>query len=146
MPIRLVTLDGKETRGEIFLQAAAYQADGLETIGGKLGAEGAHFMAFGDGTRVEQVGLHWIAYVEVAGLPGEVTTLEEIGACRAAVALELVTGETLRGDLLYLLPPGSSNVADLLNDPAARFLVLVDGDRTRYVQRRALTRVTPEGP
>jgi hypothetical protein len=43
--------------------------------------------------------------------------------------------------LLYLLPPGSNRVSDLLNAPTPDFLLLAGGGLTRYVRRDALARV-----
>ena len=141
--VRLVALDGTAMDGEIFLQAAAYEADRLETLSAKLSDQRLRFLPVGDGHRVRLVRSRWIAYLEVAGAPGEIAELEAVGARREPVEMELVTGETLRGDLIFLPPSGNNGVFDLLNAPGDRFLILVDAERTRYVQREALTRVLP---
>jgi hypothetical protein len=140
-PVRLVLFDGKELRGDLFLHAMADEAGRTETIGARLGAEGARFLPLASEGRVQLVRTNWIAYLEVAGTPPEIAELDELGANRATVALELVTGETLCGDLLYLPPAGTSRISDLLNAPGPRFLLLVVGGLTRYVQRDALARV-----
>lgn len=137
IPLRLVTLSGTEIRGDLFLQAATSRSGRRQTISDRL-AEGGRFLPLAAGDRVRLVRAKWIAYLEVEGVPPEVAELEEIGACRAAVELELVTAETLRGDLLYLLPAGSNRVSDLLNAPGSNFLLLVSENLTRYVNRDAL--------
>lgn len=138
--MRLVTVAGTELRGQLFLHAAADLGGRLQTISGRL-AEGARFLPLSVDGKVELVRADWIAYLEVAGATAEIVELEEIGASRAAAELELVTGETLGGDLLYLLPPGGNRVSDLLNAPAPDFLLLAGGGVTRYVRRDALARV-----
>ena len=140
-PVRLVLLNGTELRGDLFLHATADEAGRTETIGARLGAEGACFLPLAHEGRVQLIRTNWIAYLEVAGTPPEIAELEEIGANRATVALELVTGETLCGDLLYLPPPGTNRVSDVLNATGPKFLLLVVGGLTRYVQRDALARV-----
>ena len=138
--MRAVTLAGSELHGQLFLHAAADSGGRLQTISARL-AEGARFLPLSVAGKVELVRADWIAYLEVAGATPEIAELEEIGASRAAVELELVTGETLGGDLLYLLPPGSNRVSDLLNAPAPHFLLLAAEGLTRYVRRDALARV-----
>lgn len=141
VPVRLVTLTGADLRGELFLHASVDQAGRLQTIGGKLEEEDARFLPLGSDGGVQLVRVNWIAYLEVVGPTPDVTELEEIGACRATVELELVNGETLSGDLRYLLPPGNNRVSDLLNSPRPAFLLLAGAGLTRYVQRDALARV-----
>lgn len=140
-PVRLVLRNGTELRGDLFLHATADEAGRTETVGARLAAEGAHFLPLAADGRVQLIRTNWIAYLEVAGTPPEIAELEEIGASRATVALELVTGETLCGDLLYLPPSGTNRVSDVLNAPGPKFLLLVVGGLTRYVQRDALARV-----
>ena len=73
-----------------------------------------------------------------------VMNMEELqinGAVHSDVELELDCGELLSGELIYEAPPGTDRVSDLLNSRAARFLLLVSGQRTLCVRRDAVARI-----
>ena len=141
LAVRLVDFQGRSSDGTVFLHGPGERAGDAETLGGRLNDPRAPFLPFRAGDRLELVHLEWVAYVETAASLPEVELRREIGARRARVELELVTGERLAGEFVYVLPAGGSRISDLLNGGGERFLLLVDGETTRYVQRRALVRV-----
>jgi hypothetical protein len=138
--VRMVAFDGKTAEGEIYLQSFG-PSGAAQTLWEKLNDPGAVFIPFQSDGKVDLVHLYWVAYFEVAGLAPEVALRLEVGAVRERAELELVSGETVRGELIYARPPESRRISDLLNSPGERFLLLVDGDRTRYLHRHALVRV-----
>ena len=138
---RLVAWDGKATSARFFLRTASEHHAGPETLLDRLNDPHTQFLACEIDGRVELVRLAWIGFVEVEGELPEVREREEVGACHQAVELILVSGEVLAGELLYLLPPDSSRVSDLLNSPGERFLLLRSAGRTHVVNRDAVARV-----
>ena len=139
-PLRFVELDGRATEGTLYLHIAGGRAAQPETIVDRLNEPGTSFVPLKvDGT-IELLHLAWIAYVACPGRPPEVAAREEVGARRERVELELVGGETWRGELLYTLPAGHSRVSDLLNSPGERFLMLLTPSETLFVHRAAIVR------
>lgn len=141
LPVWLVELDGQRIEARFFLHTVSERRGGPETLEDRLNEPNTHFLPFEIQGEVALIHLHRLAYVEFAGRLPEVEEKERVGACRQAVELDLVFGETLSGELLYELPPGKSRVLDLLNTPAERFLLLVNEGLTRYVNREGLIRV-----
>ena len=139
-PIRIVGTDGRVAEASLFLHAVADRSTRPETIGARLNDGAVAFLPVRREERVELVHLAWVAYVAVAGRPRDVAAREEVGARRAAVELDRVGGETLRGELLYELPAGNARVSDLLNSPGERFLLLLAGSETLFVNRAAIVR------
>ena len=139
-PIRIVGTDGRVAEASLFLHAVADVSSRPETIGARLNDRAVAFLPVRRDGRVELVHLAWVAYVAVAGRPLDVAAREEVGARRAEVALDLVGGATWRGELLYELPAGNARVSDLLNSPGERFLLLIAGTETLFVNRAAIVR------
>jgi hypothetical protein len=139
-PIRIVGTDGRVAEGTLFLHAVAERSSRPETVGARLNDLAVSFLPVRRDGSIELVHLAWVAYVAVAGRPLDVANREEVGARRAEVELDLVGGETLKGDLLYELPAGHSRVSDLLNSPGERFLLLLAGAETLFVNRAAILR------
>jgi len=137
--VRMVTFDGKAADGDLYLQAFG-PSGRAQTLCERLNDPAALFVPFQGRGGLELAHLHWVAYFEVAGLAPEVQQRLDVGACREKVELELVSGETLRGELVYERPPESRRISDLLNAPEERFLLLVAAERTLYVHRQALLR------
>jgi hypothetical protein len=139
-PIRIVGTDGRVAQASLFLHAVADRSSRPETIGSRLNDLAVSFLPVRRDERIELVHLAWVAYVAVAGRPLDVAAREEVGARRAAVELDLVGGETLKGELLYELPAGNSRVSDLLNSAGERFLLLLSESETLFVNRAAIVR------
>jgi hypothetical protein len=137
--VRMVAFDGKAAEGELFLQAFGPFGGG-QTLVERLNDPAAVFLPFLARGGLELVNLSWVAYFEVAELTPELQLRLEVGACRERAELELASGETLRGELVYERPPESRRISDLLNSPEERFLLMVAGQRTLYVHRHALVR------
>jgi len=140
VPLGLVGFDGRATPGRLFLRAVGERGR-PETVGDRLNDPATSFLPLEIGARVELVHLAWVAYAVCAGREPEVAGREEVGALRKAVELDLVSGETLRGEFLYTLPRAQARVSDLLNRPGDRFLLLLTADETLFVQRTAIVRV-----
>lgn len=136
---RMVSFDGKESSGELFLHATGVFG-GAQTVLERLNDPATTFVPFRSATGLELVNLRWVAYFEMEGLAPEVEQRLEVGACRERVELELVSGGTLRGDVIYERPPESRRVSDLLNSPSERFVLLVTAERTFYVHLQAVVR------
>lgn len=141
-PARIVDRSGSAVDAVFFLHGSAVHPEGHETLAERLNDSGVRFLPceIEDGI-VELVRLDWIAYVEIAGLPHELPDLDEMGAYRAPVGLDLVSGESFDGELVYLAPPSAARVSDLLNRDDPRFLTLLRRGRTLYVNRDAIFRV-----
>lgn len=140
-PLRLVEVDGRASEGRIFLHALAARPGRPETIAARLNDPGLRFLPLRVAGRFELVHLEAIAYVECVDEPPEIAALLEVGAIRAAVEIELGTGERLSGDLIYERPAGSARVSDLLNATGERFLLLASPHLTRFVRRDAIRRL-----
>ncbi len=111
-----------------------------QTISERLNDRSARFLPIRIGERFELVNTDWIAYVACPGRTRDVAEREEVGAHCERAELDLAGGATLRGELLYELPPGHSRVSDLLNAPNQRFLLLVTETETLFVRRAAVRR------
>lgn len=141
----VVGADGARLAATFFLRTASQHHTGCETLGDRLNDPGTDFLAVETDHGIELVQLQWILYVEHEGTLPEVATRLEVGAERARVRLALTSGETLEGELCYLLPEGRNRLSDLLNTPAERFLLLLGEGVTRYVNRRGVTRLLSLG-
>lgn len=139
-PVRIVELDGRQTEGALFLHTLGDQESRLETISRRLNDVEATFLPVRVNGGIDLVHLAWVAYVAADGRSGDVGRLEEVGARRAPVTLELAHGETVTGELLYAAPADQSRVSDLLNSGGERFLLLLAPDSTLYVHRAAIRR------
>lgn len=114
-----------------------------ETLGERLNEPGVAFVPVSVRGHAELLQLADIAYAETSDRLPELAELEALGARRRTVLIRLVSGEMLSGELIYVAPPERSRILDLLNADGARFLLMVEGARTRYVQRAAIARVRP---
>lgn len=141
LPILLVTLGGERFEVEVFLHSGSDLHPGPETLGDRLNHPDGRFLPCECNGRVELFNRGRVAYVEHAGELPETARLDEVGAERVAAEIVLVSGETLTGELLYLLPHERRRVSDLFNRSERSFLLLTGAETTRYVNREAILRV-----
>jgi hypothetical protein len=146
LPVGVVTLDGARTDALVYLHTTSGRHSGPETLGERLGGNRGPFLPckVADGTQLFNI--DQVAVFDCPPDLPEIEELDELPAFRFAATLELVNGEQLAGELRYLLPPSGCRLSDLLNAADQRFLLLTGGDRSYYVNRRAVVRVRTEAP
>ena len=137
----IVDRKGRASEVVLFLHTASPHQFATETVADRLNDPDRRFLPGEVEGRTELVRLSSLSYVEIHGLAPEIQRLEEIGAARTKVELELDCGDLLAGELLYEAPLTAARVSDLLNSRAARFLLLATGGRTLFVRRDAVARV-----
>ena len=140
LPVRLVLQWGESVSGALFLRKAPSPQREPETVGARLNEPDAQFLPFAAAGRVELVRLAAVAYLEHAGELPEVARLRELGAAAEPVEIELLTGETVEGELLAIARPDRRRLSDLLNR-GETFLPLVSSGRVLFVNRDAMARV-----
>jgi len=133
LPVRLVGLDGASFSAQLFLHKTDDHPSGRETLGERLNRPHVRFVPFEVDGRVELVNLRWVAYVQHDQPLPEVAAHADLGGRREPVRIRLRSGELLDGDLLYLFTGDGNRVLDRVNSNAERFLLLVSGDTSRYV-------------
>lgn len=142
LPVRLATLTLETFDANLFLRSVSERRPGAETVGDRLDDPATLFLPFEIDEGTELFRVSGIAYVEYAGPLPEVEAEGAMGAKRPWVELVLTTGETLAGELLYILPPGRHRVLDHLNDPEVSFLRMRrPPEATLYVNKAAVLRV-----
>jgi hypothetical protein len=135
--VRLVGIDGSSAPALLFLRATTARGPREETLQERLNALDGEFLPCESDAQFSLVNLAWIAYVECV----DRNLYEpELGLRRAAAELDLVPGETLAGELVYVARPGRARASDILNSASDRF-VRFDGRAERYVRRGAILRV-----
>lgn len=140
--VRVTDLDGATFDAEIFLHADSDRHPGPETLGDRLNDPEGRFMPCRIDGEIQLLHLDRAAWVEQDDLVPEARELEDMAAGRTPVELILATGETLRGDFLYLLPEERSRPSDALNRSTTPFILLLTPDETtRWVHRAAIARV-----
>lgn len=140
-PVRVVTRGGAKFLAEVFVHEASDLHPGAETLLDRLNHPQERFLPCRVGDREELVHLDQLAMIEQDTEPPELAALDELNALREETEMELVTGQTLRGELVYLAPSQRSRISDLLNHPTDRFLLTHTGGVYRYVHRGAVVRV-----
>lgn len=138
-PARLAGFDGSAAEALLFLRAASPRGPRSETVLERLNDLDGDFLPCELDGEMVLVNLSWIAYVEVDTGPGDEQTAER-GLRRAPVAIDLVSGETLDGELVYVAHPGRARVSDVLNAASERFVRLAAPGCERYVRRAAILR------
>jgi hypothetical protein len=138
---RVVSLSGDVRALDVFLGPALHRCSETETLGERLNADGLEFIPVAAGERIELLRRDYIADVQLAGIAPEVERLESIGAGRQPVTLHLSTGQSLRGDLVYVWGKDKPRVSDALNGAGNHFLLLLEPDCSHYVNRKAVVRV-----
>jgi hypothetical protein len=139
---RLVSLSGATRDVDVFLGPAVHRHHETETLGERLNSR-LQFLPVADGDKVELLQLDYIADVQLEGIVPEIERLEGMGASRQSVTVHLATGDSLQGDLIYVMPNERPRVSDVLNSssPEHQFLLLVEPGRCHYVNRKAVVRV-----
>jgi hypothetical protein len=135
--VRLVGFDGSSAEATLYLRSPSARDARSETLLERLNALDGEFLPCESEGEMTLVNLAWIAYVET---DPEAGAAEDPGVRRAPAELELVTGESLAGELVYAAQPGRARVSDVLNSASDRF-VRLDGALERYVRRGAVLRV-----
>ena len=139
--VRLSGFDGSEADAIVALQAASASGTGAETLLERLNSATGLFLPCEIEGQVSLVHLAWIAYLETAREPREIERLERSGARRGRVEADLISGETVAGELLFQPLPGRERVLDALSTEGEPFFLLLGADRARYVHRAAVLRV-----
>lgn len=137
----VVDRNGRSSDLVFFVHTVSPHLFAAETVADRLNDPETSFLPCEAEGHTELVRLSSLCYVEIHGLAPEIERLEEIGAARTRVELELDCGDSLAGELVYETPPTTDRVSDLLNSRATRFVLLADGDRTLFVRRDAIARV-----
>jgi hypothetical protein len=140
-PGRVVTRAGHKFLAEVFVHQSSDLHPGSETLLDRLNHPRERFLPCRVGGRDELLHLDQLAMIEQDDPPPELTALDELNAFHEGMEMELVTGQTLRGELVYLAPSGRSRISDLLNHPTDRFLLTITGEVYRYVHLGAVVRV-----
>lgn len=135
--VRLAAMDGGKSEADLYLHTVSPHEFRHETVGDRLNDPDSDFLPFEVEGRVRLIALASLSYVEQLDAPPEIERLNEIGALRQPVGLRLVSGELLRGDLIYEANREQARVSDLLNSDL-RFLLLVGEDRVLFVRRGAI--------
>ena len=141
LPARVLSVSGQSRDLDVFLGPALHRHHETETLGERLNAHGLQFLPVAAGDKVELLQVDYIADVQHDGRLPDLDRLEEIGAARKPVTMHLSTGDSLTGDLVYVMPSGRPRVSDALNSPDQQFLLLVEPGRCHYVNRKAVVRV-----
>ena len=81
-----------------------------------------------------------IAYVAFADGVSDGALDGESGAARTELTVQLVTGESLQGTLVYH-PKSGDRASDVLNSGADRFLLLLTDLGVTYVNHRAIEQI-----
>lgn len=137
----IVDRKGRTNELIFFLHTGSPHHFATETVFERLNDPETRFLPCEFEHHTELVRLSSLSYVEMHGRAPELERLEEIGAVRKRVELELDCGDTLAGELIYEAPLNADRVSDLLNSRAPRFLLLVSGERTLFIRRDAIARV-----
>ncbi|MCB1007773.1 MAG: hypothetical protein KDB94_02655 [Acidobacteria bacterium] len=137
-PARLAGFDGDSAQAILFLRSPSARGPRDETVLERLNALDGEFLPCEIDGRVSLVNLSWIAYVEI---DAEGDAPELPGIRRARAELDLISGECLSGELVYVARPGRARVSDLLNAAGERFLHLAASGVDRFVRREAILRV-----
>jgi hypothetical protein len=138
---RVVSLSGDTRELDVFLGAAHHRHYDTETLAERLNADGLEFLPVAAGEKFELLRLDYIADVQIDGVDPEVELLDKMGAARSAVTVHLSSGDTLKGDMVYVMPRERPRVSDVLNCPEQQFFLVVEPGRSHYVNRKAVVRV-----
>lgn len=133
---------GREREGEFFLRTGGAPRH-VESLTDLLNDEQKRFLPFETGGEIEFLPVEAIVAVGFRLPAEEVIQLDEIGALRSGLEVEVVTGRTLRGVLVHEAPPSARRLSDVLNFVDTRFLILLADDRAYAVRLGAILRVRP---
>jgi len=139
--IRLRTLLGEDIDATVFVHPVGHADYRPESVADRLNDPKTRFLPCEIDGESQLVRLSSISYVVMTEPPPELESLENVGATRSPAELWLKSKDRLNGDLLYEAERGEERVSDMLNRIGSRFLILVDGETTYFVQREAIDRV-----
>ncbi|MFN7942774.1 MAG: hypothetical protein U0X73_14395 [Thermoanaerobaculia bacterium] len=135
---RVAGFDGGVREVEIPLVAAPFGAE--PTLFEFLNQPELRFLACrGEGENL-WLNLDWIAWVELAQPDSEVAFHVAAGARRLAATVELVTGETLAGEVVFVPSAPAGGISELLAG-SDRFLLVGNDEGLRLVHRAAIARL-----
>lgn len=137
--VRLAAMDGRRFEAELYLHTVSAREFRHETVGDRLNDPASDFLPFEVEGHVRLIALASLSLVEQLDAPPEIERLSEIGAQRQPAGLQLMSGELVRGDLIYEANREQARVSDLLNS-GPRFLLLIGEDRVLFVRRGAIER------
>ncbi|HLK37515.1 MAG TPA: hypothetical protein VKU41_12235 [Polyangiaceae bacterium] len=140
MTTRVLSVSGDARSVDVFLGPAQHRHHETETLGERLNSR-LQFLPVATGEKVELLQLDYIADVQMEGEAPDLERLQSVGAAREPVTVHLSTGDTLRCDLVCVMPRERPRVSDILNDPGQQFLLLVEPGRCHYLNRKAVVRV-----
>lgn len=138
--VRLVGYDGSASRAVITLARTGSRGAGPETLLERLNAPRADFLPCEIEGEMALINLSWIAYLEVAGDALDSAARERRGARRAPVSVDLVSGETLEGEIQFEPAPGRERVLDALTGGDGPFVPLLGESGVRYLRKSAVLR------
>lgn len=141
VPVRLRTVPGEDIDATVFVHPVGHADYRAESVGDRLNDLDTRFLPCEIKGESQLVRLSSVSYVVVLEPPPEVESLEAVGATRSPAELWLKSNDRLKGELLYEAKRGEERVSDMLNRTGRRFLVLVDGETTYFVQCEAIDRV-----
>lgn len=142
--MRALVLDvaGREREGVFFLRTGGVPSR-VESLTDLLDDEEKRFLPFETGGAIEFLPVDAIAAVGFR-LPAEQAMLiDEVGAVRSPLEIELVSGRAISGVLVHEAPQAARRLSDVLNFVRTRFVVLLGDDRAWAVRVGAILRVRP---
>lgn len=142
MPATVFDASGGEREGVFFLRSGGMPAR-VESLFDLLNDPAKPFLPFATADGIELVAVENLAAVRFRLPAEEASFLDEIGAGRTALEIELLTGRKLTGVLVHEAPATVRRPSDVLNFLPTRFLMLLAEDRAYAVRRGAILRVWP---
>ncbi len=142
MPATVFDASGSEREGVFFLRSGGAPAH-VESLFDLLNDAGKPFLPFESGDGIELVAVENLAAVGFRLPAAEASFLDEIGAGRTALEIELLTGRRLAGVLVHEAPATARRPSDVLNFLRTPFLMLLAEDRAYAVRRGAILRAWP---
>lgn len=144
--VRLAGYDGSSSQALVALAASSARVAGPETLLERLNDPRTRFLPCEIDGETSLVNLDWIAYLETTGTSApDLLAADRRGAAAARVELDLVSGESLEGELRFDPAPGRERALDALGRGSERFLLLATTPNLVYVNTAAVLRVRDEG-
>lgn len=141
-PATLLDAAGRSRSGVFFLRSGGAPAR-VESLVDLLNDGERRFLPFESDEGIELLAVDSLVYVEFELPEQQARELDEVGAIRTPIEIEVAGGRRLTGALVHEAPPSARRVSDLLNYLHDRFLTLLDGDRAWAVRREAILRAFP---
>ena len=141
-PAVVLDLAGREREGVFFLRTGGAPRY-VESLPDLLNDEEKRFLPFETGGGIEFLPVEAMVAVGFQLPAEEILLLDEVGALRGALEIELVTGRTLTGALVSEAPESARRLSDVLNFVRTRFMTLLADDRAWAVRLGAILRVRP---